>query len=120
MPHLGALLTQALKGLEKFETSQDISLELNKTSSPEESARSLPPHGAHGLHELGGSTDLVRAWGESVEMLWRVGMTFDDKPSTWDALSNRLLIWRSVAGMECTVGEWARKEVIHNLRLSNA
>ena len=55
-------------------------------------------------------------WGACVEALWRVSMTLPGKTDEWDALSQRLLIWRSMAGAERTpVGEWARREVVGSL-----
>ncbi|KAI9059024.1 hypothetical protein FKP32DRAFT_1761266 [Trametes sanguinea] len=60
------------------------------------------------------STEL---WGECVESLWRVSMALPHKTAEWDALSSRLLIWRSIAGTRRTeAGEWARREVLENLR----
>ncbi|CDO76370.1 hypothetical protein BN946_scf185011.g34 [Trametes cinnabarina] len=59
----------------------------------------------------------IELWGECVESLWRVSMALPHKTAEWDALSSRLLIWRSIANMRRTeVGEWARREVLANLR----
>ena len=63
-----------------------------------------------------GDTSLA-LWGKVVVTLWRVVMGFDIKPSSWDRLTLRLLIWRSIAGEKgATEGEWARQEVVRNLR----
>jgi len=63
-----------------------------------------------------GDTSLV-LWGKVIVTLWRTAMGFNIKPSSWDRLTLRLLIWRSIAGEEgATEGEWARQEVIRNLR----
>ncbi|KAL7281927.1 hypothetical protein ACG7TL_003394 [Trametes sanguinea] len=60
------------------------------------------------------STEL---WGDCVESLWRVSMTLPHKTAEWDALSSRLLVWRSIAGTRRTeAGEWARRQVLENLR----
>ncbi|KAK0455710.1 ribosome 60S biogenesis N-terminal-domain-containing protein [Desarmillaria tabescens] len=63
------------------------------------------------------SDDPVREWGQAVESLWRVSMTFSDKEPAWDLLSSRLLIWRAQldAVNNTGVAEWARAEVIRSL-----
>ncbi|PBK72194.1 hypothetical protein ARMSODRAFT_932579 [Armillaria solidipes] len=63
------------------------------------------------------SEDPVREWGQTVESLWRVSMSFSNKELAWDLLSSRLLIWRALmdAADDCGVAEWARAEVIRNL-----
>ncbi|KAI0352520.1 hypothetical protein OH77DRAFT_1523331 [Trametes cingulata] len=61
----------------------------------------------------------IELWGECVESLWRASMTLPTKTQEWDALSSRLLIWRSIAGMSGSeAGEWARREVLENLKLN--
>ncbi|KAK0205877.1 ribosome 60S biogenesis N-terminal-domain-containing protein [Desarmillaria ectypa] len=63
------------------------------------------------------SDDPVREWGQAVELLWRVSMTFPNKEPAWDLLSSRLLIWRTLvdAADFSGVAEWARAEIIRNL-----
>ncbi len=63
------------------------------------------------------SEDPVREWGQTVESLWRVSMTFSNKEPAWDLLSSRLLIWRALmdAADDSGIAEWARLEVIRNL-----
>lgn len=56
-------------------------------------------------------------WGEIIVTLWRVVMGFDMKPTSWDGLTLRLLIWRCITGERgAAEGEWARREAIRNLR----
>ena len=56
-------------------------------------------------------------WGKVIVTLWRVVMGFDTKPTSWDGLTLRLVIWRCIAGDKGTLeGEWARQEAIRNLR----
>ena len=42
-------------------------------------------------------------------------MTWPERTQTWDAITSRLLLWRSIAEGS-TVGEWARRQVIENLQ----
>ena len=56
----------------------------------------------------------IETWGECIEALWRVSMTWPERTQTWDAITSRLLLWRSIAEGS-TVGEWARRQVIENL-----
>lgn len=56
-------------------------------------------------------------WGKVIVALWRVVMGFDTKPSSWDGLTLRLLVWRCIAGETgAAEGEWARQEVVCSLR----
>ncbi|KAF4602702.1 hypothetical protein EYR40_005919 [Pleurotus pulmonarius] len=77
-----------------------------------------PPHPSaelFGLEELE-DTDDLHIWGEIVENLWRAGMTVRQLNGAWDALTCRLLVWRSIVGEEGSeVGGWARREVVANL-----
>jgi hypothetical protein len=69
--------------------------------------------------QISGDTSLV-LWGKVIVTLWRVAMGFDIKPSSWDGLTLRLLIWRCIAGDKGgTEEEWARQEVVRNLRSRN-
>jgi len=66
-----------------------------------------------------GDTSLV-LWGKVVVTLWRVVMGFNIKPSCWDGLTLRVLIWRCIAGEKgAREGEWARQEAVRNLRSTN-
>ena len=70
-------------------------------------------HGALGLHEAPACDDHVQVWGDAVETLWRIAMTFETKISAWNTLTCRLLLWRAIVGEDASVvGEWARREVI--------
>jgi nucleolar pre-ribosomal-associated protein 1 len=75
----------------------------------------MPPHSGEELH-VAGDHDLLLTWGKSVEYLWQASMTLSHKPLVWDALTSRLLIWRSVVGESSAVGEWARMVTVENLR----
>lgn len=77
-----------------------------------------PPHPSAELFDLEelDDTDDLRIWGEIVENLWRAGMTVQQPNGAWDALTCRLLVWRSIVGEEGSeVGGWARREVVANL-----
>ena len=61
--------------------------------------------------------DSLALWGKMVVTLWRVVMGFDTKPSSWDGLALRLLVWRCIIGERgATEGEWTRREVVCSLR----
>jgi len=62
-----------------------------------------------------GNASLV-LWGKVIVTLWRVVMGFDAKPSSWDGLALRLLVWRCIAGEGgAAEGEWVRRETVRNL-----
>lgn len=61
--------------------------------------------------------DSLALWGKIVVTLWRVVTGFNTKPSSWDGLTLRLLVWRCVVGERgATEGEWARREAVCSLR----
>jgi nucleolar pre-ribosomal-associated protein 1 len=115
IPHLSLLVEQLLGSLKRFE--KEMRLPLSYHNGHAAQSQTLRLHGALGLLEAPSSHDPVQIWGEGVEALWRITTTFERKISAWDALTCRLLLWRSVVGEDgSVVGEWARKEVIRNLR----
>src|SRR5262245_51951653 len=103
---------QAVESLRRLEST------IESSAFPSDGKRSPqpPPHTAYTLHENHIEKCSVQMWGEIVEALWRVTMTMEDKPSTWGSLTSRLLVWRSMVGVEGSeIGEWARREVVRNL-----
>ena len=61
--------------------------------------------------------DSLALWGKIIVTLWRVVMGFDTKPSSWDGLTLRMLVWRCIVGERgATEGEWVRREVVCSLR----
>jgi nucleolar pre-ribosomal-associated protein 1 len=69
-------------------------------------------HRAHGLYN-NPEKESVQVWGRAVESLWRVTMTSEHKKRSWDELTCRMLIWRSIAGEESSdICEWTRREVV--------
>jgi len=103
-PDLLRVVDLALKSLNVLENniriqgdSEDQKLNLRSENSPGENHLAL--------------------WGKVVVTLWRVVMGFSTKPTSWDGLTLRLVIWRSIAGERgAPEGEWARREAIRNLR----
>ncbi|KAA1478653.1 hypothetical protein DENSPDRAFT_692792 [Dentipellis sp. KUC8613] len=71
-------------------------------------------HNSYTLHR-DDEADPVQAWGEAVEAVWRVAMNSDSKDTTWDEMTPRALLWRSIIGEDNRLGEWMRKEVVYNL-----
>jgi len=110
--HLPSLVAQAVDSLRRLE---DTVISSAWTTKPRTQDLSMSMHGAQGLHDLPTCDDPVQLWGNSVESLWRATMTFEVKNSTWDALTSRLLLWRAMVGEKSTLGEWARREAVHNL-----
>ncbi|KAJ7590818.1 ribosome 60S biogenesis N-terminal-domain-containing protein [Mycena floridula] len=111
---LPALLDQAVHCLIQAESIQKV----DSSSGIESRSKGakLPPHNAHGLHEIQDSNEPLVNWGETVESLWQVAMKSEHKSSAWDTLTNRMLIWRGFVGEEETpLGEWVRKEVLASL-----
>lgn len=118
-PHgLLELLDYSFKGVELLEAQLDIP----RSRSPglrglgNAPLQCMAPHSGEDLHVVS-DYDLLQTWGKSVEYLWQVAMTLSVKPSVWDPLTSRLLVWRSVAGEQgSAVGEWARMVTVQNLR----
>lgn len=76
-----------------------------------------PPHERGHLYEIGrhNSTD-INTWGMTVDLLWSVTMTGGcaGASETWNALTCRLLVWRTV-NHASEAGEWARREVVRRV-----
>ncbi|KAJ7044085.1 ribosome 60S biogenesis N-terminal-domain-containing protein [Mycena alexandri] len=109
------LLESCLKGLKLFETRLDIPR--SRVTFKNASVPCMPPHSGQDLQVVG-DHDALLTWGKSVEYLWQASMTLSEKPLVWDALTSRLLIWRSLVGKEgSTVGEWARMLAVHTRAL---
>lgn len=116
IPGLAPLLARAVECLQHSEKGTSASRSSLIVASDQKIDFQLPPHSAYTLLEPESDIDPLRLWGNSVECLWRVGMTLTTKTSSWDLLTSRLLIWRGIVGAERSpVGEWARREVIQNL-----
>jgi nucleolar pre-ribosomal-associated protein 1 len=69
------------------------------------------PHTPHAVESSDGNEFLK--WGACVEALWRSCMELETKSAAWDALSTRMLLWRSIVGPQgSSAGEWARRQVV--------
>jgi nucleolar pre-ribosomal-associated protein 1 len=115
-PHLSLLVDRLLQTLKHLEKETTPPVPYRKKHHAAESQ--MPPlHGALRLFETPSGCNPVEVWGEGVEALWQITMTIERKSPAWDALTCRLLLWRAMVGEDgSTVGEWARKEVVRNLR----
>ncbi|KAJ7175823.1 ribosome 60S biogenesis N-terminal-domain-containing protein [Mycena filopes] len=114
---LPEVLQSSLRGLELLETRLDIPHSRVTSKHSGASLPSMPPHNGQELHVVG-DYDALLTWGKSVEYLWQASMTLSEKPLVWDALTCRLLIWRSSVGGEgSAVGEFARVLTVHNRTL---
>ncbi|CAK5281477.1 unnamed protein product [Mycena citricolor] len=108
-PHsLREVLDLAVQGIQSLE--RDIPLHggcLNTLLNAESA-----PCRAEDLHRVP-EMDCLTAWGFSLECLWQASMCLPQKSTAWDELTPRLLVWRSMVGLErCVVGEWARKMTV--------
>ncbi|KIL65208.1 hypothetical protein M378DRAFT_162474 [Amanita muscaria Koide BX008] len=110
---LSALLDSALGALAMIEVTLDVPVEAEVAPCD----LTLPPHSAVSLHDPAQEDSLpISVWGRSVEMLWQTAMNLDSKPISWDALTIRILLWRSIVGAEkSVVGEWARTSVVRSI-----
>lgn len=103
-PDLLRVVDLALKSLNVLENNLRIQCD------PEDLRPNLRPGGFSGENPLA-------LWGKVVVTLWQVVMGFSTKPTSWDGLTPRLVVWRSIAGERGALeAEWARREAIRNLR----
>ncbi|KAH9887708.1 ribosome 60S biogenesis N-terminal-domain-containing protein [Cubamyces lactineus] len=122
-PHLAELLARGVRGLQELEAEIAIPASGQLTLPLDVDQDEAVPVRLHRSQHLfdPAPTLSIDLWGECVESLWRVSMTLPAKTREWDALSSRLLLWRSIAGAErSAAGEWARREVLENLRTFDA
>lgn len=114
IPGLVPLLAQATDCLKVLENTTMMTISSIDLSAVPNQPR--PPHQSVGLHESYHTENELQVWGKSVEALWRVSMTLEEKSSSWDILTTRLLIWRAVVGEDGSeLGEWARRELLQNI-----
>jgi nucleolar pre-ribosomal-associated protein 1 len=112
---LPSLVMNSVDRLERWEESTEIFIDVRRREVYRQD-RSVSLHPSQGLHEPPVLDDVLQSWGDSVEMLWRVVMNFEEKSAAWDALTCRLLLWRTIVGEEgSAVGEWSRRELVQNL-----
>lgn len=113
VPNLPRLLSKSLVWLDRLE--HDIAFSTLTPSSANNSS-TLAPFSSYALHEQP-ILESSEAWGSAVEALWHISMTLSEKgTSSWDELTSRTLIWRSMAKQDdCKVGEWVRGQVIQNI-----
>ncbi|THH13851.1 hypothetical protein EW146_g6413 [Bondarzewia mesenterica] len=113
IPNLPNLLSKCLAWLVQLE--EDIVDLQDLTSLASDTPRvSLAPHSSYNLHDQP-VVSSARVWGGVVEALWRASMVLSEKDAAWDELTSRLLIWRSMVGEGCEIGEWVRREVMQNM-----
>ncbi|PFH47812.1 hypothetical protein AMATHDRAFT_6373 [Amanita thiersii Skay4041] len=115
--NLSNLLNKMLQILTKMEQGIDFPTKnLSIQTRMECPPFTLPPYTAGKLHEAQELNSLLHVWGCSIELLWQAAMNLASKPTSWDGLTIRLLLWRSIVGAEqSTIGEWARTCVLENI-----
>lgn len=106
---LGQLVCSCIKRLDVMEKDAPVG-----RTRPPTLVLTRAPHASASLWQ-GADAPVLSHWGFCVESLWRASMAVEEKISSWDVLTSRLLVWRAIAGEATEVGEWARKEVIQNL-----
>ncbi|EMD38681.1 hypothetical protein CERSUDRAFT_94218 [Gelatoporia subvermispora B] len=111
-----SLISQCLTRLRAWEEELEVPADgYLPQKSMSEAKTSAAPHNSQGLFDLP-PMDSVCAWGECIKSLWRVVMSMETRSPEWDALTTRLLLWRSFAGHDEETGEWARRQVVQALR----
>lgn len=106
-------IVSATAKLQKMEAPIDVATAstsaLTLFLSSEKQQKSEAPHAPHEVSRV--TEDPLLLWGACVEALWRSAMQLEAKCAAWDALSARILLWRSIVGAEGSqAGEWARKQ----------
>ena len=116
LPHISKLLAAAVDVLKRLENGVDYPETWMVVCKDGEDTADAPPYTSRGLHQPPAYEHPFRAWGISVEALWRVAMGLERKAPAWDVLTCRMLLWRSVVGPEASpMGEWVRREVMTNM-----
>ncbi|TFK33679.1 ribosome 60S biogenesis N-terminal-domain-containing protein [Crucibulum laeve] len=115
IPGLSGLLEQSLVPLQSLEATVALPRLGEVVTFSKTVVVPITPHFSYGLHDPPVIEDPLAIWGSSVEMLWRVAMSVEEKSDTWDALTSRVLVWRAVTGSASAVGEWARTETVRNM-----
>lgn len=109
------VIAQGTESLKVFEASSDIIITSMSDFEITRCDADLPPHMGQRIHKSP-LLEPLQAWGKTAENFWQANMTSPRKGSTWDALSCRTLLWRSLAGEKrSVVGEWLRQQVITSL-----
>ncbi|RPD59503.1 hypothetical protein L227DRAFT_654118 [Lentinus tigrinus ALCF2SS1-6] len=113
--HIPALLTRSVRWL--IELEKDVHIPTSCSVIPPDGGDKASVKLHHSQHLFDApSLPSMEVWGECVEAMWRVSMSLPERTQAWDAITSRLLVWRSVVGVEGSpVGEWARREVTINL-----
>lgn len=106
------MLSVAVTTLKETEGSNKIELtDMSAVIDDNDTKYSLPPHRGQEIFQVK-KMDELYTWGNTVELLWEVAMSCEAQQD-WNALTYRLLVWRSIVGSRATrLGEWARKEAI--------
>ncbi|KAF8073491.1 ribosome 60S biogenesis N-terminal-domain-containing protein [Lyophyllum atratum] len=111
LPLLLGLFVEGLKRLESSTTVPVTSIRI----SPRHQPRS-PLYRAHEIHEHFQCDDTLQTWGVVVEALWRISMTLKEASDAWDAITDRMLVWRALAGADkSNLPEWVRRQVVRNM-----
>ena len=114
-PQIERLINLSIKHLAALESTLEVPHSADGPYGHAPEVWSPAPHRSYALWKVREGDELV-LWGQCVEALWSATMKIGEGSTTWDALTTRLLIWRAYAGQKSIVGEWARREVIRNMR----
>ena len=107
------LLEHAVETLATIEGKIDISSVTQDVNNMEYFV--VPPYTAGSLHDTQ-ECNLLSTWGRSVEILWQAAMSHSHKPPSWEALTVKILTWRSIVGADQSdIGEWVRISVLQNI-----
>lgn len=115
------VLNLAVICLQSFEKTVSIPEDANEDNAI--ATLSCAPHRSFTIHQRLSSPTLNH-WGTLLELLWESSMSLPHKCDAWEALTPRMLLWRACRPHPHSQNpkqvfdavEWARKEVVHNLR----
>ncbi|TFK65850.1 hypothetical protein BDN72DRAFT_178326, partial [Pluteus cervinus] len=110
-------LLGAVKSLKRMEVNLPVPSGKDSVSVIE-SHRPHSPYRSLNVHEPYPTIPPIQTWGIAVEMLWQVAMVLNSRTAAWDALTARMLILKSIAGLNSntnTPAEWVRREVVSNM-----
>ncbi|KAG6849538.1 hypothetical protein H0H93_007626 [Arthromyces matolae] len=113
--NMTTLIDRLIKCLSVLETS--IVLPQIPLDLPRSKTNSNCLHRSNSIHE-GSNCEPLQSWGMCVEGLWRILMALEDKSESWDIVTSRILVWRAITGIVDGVPEWARRQVVCNMKYS--
>lgn len=112
-----AIVERALERVIDCEQNLPVPLSREINEAQLDSTARCAPHRRGHLYEIGGHNSTpIDTWGATIDLLWSVTMAGDCASEAWNALTSRLLVWRTM-NHASVAGEWARREVVRSVLL---